>query len=43
MFAHTFKFDNGETLKDIVTGFVGVVVSRSSYMTGYDLKSVGKS
>jgi len=29
-----FKFKQGETLRDIVTGFTGVVVSRTDYISG---------
>lgn len=33
---HDFKFESGEILEDIVTKFKGVVVVRSSYLTGCD-------
>lgn len=29
-----FKFELGETLKDIITGFHGVVMGRTQYATG---------
>lgn len=29
-----FKFQIGETVKDVVTGFKGVIMSRIQYMTG---------
>lgn len=29
-----FKFKNGQTAKDCVTGFKGIIVSRCDYVTG---------
>ena len=29
-----FKFNLGDELKDIITGFSGIVVARSEYLTG---------
>ena len=29
-----FKFENGEVVKDVITGFKGVVMSRINYLTG---------
>lgn len=29
-----FKFENGQIVKDMITGFTGVVVARVNYMTG---------
>ncbi len=29
-----FKFELGEILKDVITGFAGVVMSRTEYFTG---------
>ena len=37
-----FKFELGETVKDIVTDFKGVIVARTQYLTGcnrYSLQS----
>ncbi len=31
-----FKFELGEGLKDVVTGFTGVVMARVEYLTGCD-------
>ncbi len=29
-----FKFELGERVKDVVTGFVGVIMSRAEFLTG---------
>ena len=33
---HTFKFELGERVKDVVTGISGVVMARSQFITGCD-------
>ena len=29
-----FKFESGDTAKDIITGFKGIIVGRCNYLTG---------
>jgi len=36
-FTREIKFDHGETLRDMITGFKGVVVGHSDYLTGCDV------
>ena len=31
------KFDHGETVRDIITGFQGVITGHSDYLTGCDI------
>ena len=33
---HEFKYDKGEVLKDIITGYKGVVMEATTYLTGCD-------
>lgn len=37
-----FKFKMGEEVKDIVTGYVGIVMCRAQYSTGCNHYGVGK-
>lgn len=33
---HKFKYPNGIKVRDIITGFEGVIMSRTNYLTGCD-------
>ena len=33
---HTFKFELGERVKDVITGMSGVIMGRSNFITGCD-------
>jgi len=36
MKAHNFKFETGIEVKDVITGFTGVIMVRAEYITGCD-------
>jgi hypothetical protein len=39
----TFKFELGERVKDIVTGFSGVIMARSEFFTGCDQYGIAET
>lgn len=36
MTSHDFKYDIGQEVKDIITGFTGIIAVRADYITGCD-------